>query len=66
MSLVWDLFSLGGQRNIHMETTNEETEKAILKPGKKVRDRDTKSPLSPYRTTQGRKENVGKAGETLH
>lgn len=36
MSLLWDLFSLEDQRNIHMEATNEGTEKAILKPGKKV------------------------------
>lgn len=47
------LFSLGGQRSIHMETANKENVKASLKPGKKVRDRAIKSPLSPYRTAQG-------------
>ena len=46
------LFSLGGQRNIHMETANKENVKASLEPGK-VRGRAIKSPLSPYRTARG-------------
>lgn len=47
----------GTKRNIHMEMTNKEIAKARLKPGNKFREGDIKSPFSPYRTTQGRKEN---------
>lgn len=39
-----------------MEMTNQEIAKANHKPGKKVRVRDMKSPLSHYITVQGREQ----------
>ena len=54
------------QRNIRTEMVNKEIAKASLKPGKKVRDRAIKTPLSPYRTAQGDLEALVGHRKPLH
>lgn len=58
---------MGDQRNTHMETTNEGTEKAILKSGKSIREELSKTLKALIELLkEGEKMASDKIGETLH